>query len=98
MKAILLRKIHLNCFGQKAFFLLCPVGLEFTKMHLSEPTVQPNTKVLLARKGGERENIMKIVKCITLAAFAALALGMSACHSQNTPPPAPAKTTTGYSK
>ncbi|MFY9985074.1 MAG: hypothetical protein WAM44_01980 [Chthoniobacterales bacterium] len=41
---------------------------------------------------------MKIVKCITLAAFAALALGMSACHSNNTPPPAPAKTTTGYSK
>jgi hypothetical protein len=82
----------------ESFFLLLPVGLEFTKMHLSEPTVQPNTKVLLARKGGERENIMKIVKCITLAAFAALALGMSACHSNNTPPPAPAKTTTGYSK
>ena len=98
MKAILLRKFHLHCFGVKAFFFCGPSGSNLQKMHLSEPNVQPNTKVLLARKGGERENIMKIVKCITLAAFAALALGMSACHSNNTPPPAPAKTTTGYSK
>jgi hypothetical protein len=67
-------------------------------MHLSERNVQPNTKVLLARKGGETEKTMKIVKCITLAAIATVALGMSACHSNTPPPPPPAKTTTGYSK
>jgi hypothetical protein len=44
MKAMLRRKFHLNCFELKAFFLLRPVGFEFTKMHLSEPTVQPNTQ------------------------------------------------------
>ena len=98
MKAMLLRKITLIASAGKPFTSAVPSGSNLQKMHLSEPTVQPNTKVLLARKGGERENIMKIVKCITLAAFAALALGMSACHSNNTPPPAPAKTTTGYSK
>jgi hypothetical protein len=53
MKALLPRKIHLNCFGL-TLLLLRPVGFEFTKMHLSEPNVQPNTNMLLARKGGER--------------------------------------------
>jgi len=54
MKALLPRKIHLNRFGLKAFFFCGPSGSNLQKMHLSEPNVQPNTKVLLARKGGER--------------------------------------------
>jgi hypothetical protein len=55
MKAILPRTIHLNRFGLKAFQFCGPSGSNLQKMHLSEPTVQPNTKVLLARKGGERK-------------------------------------------
>jgi hypothetical protein len=54
MKAILPQKIHLNHFGLKAFYFCGPSGSNLQKMHLSEPNVQPNTKVLLARKGGER--------------------------------------------
>jgi hypothetical protein len=54
MKALLPRKIHLIRFGLKAFSFCGPSGPNLQKMHLSEPNVQPNTKVLLARKGGER--------------------------------------------
>jgi hypothetical protein len=54
MKALLPRKIHLIRFGLKAFSFCGPSGSNLQKMHLSEPNVQPNTKVLLARKGGER--------------------------------------------
>jgi hypothetical protein len=53
-EGILPRKIHLNRFGLKAFSFCGPSGSNLQKLHLSEPNVQPNTKVLLARKGGER--------------------------------------------
>ena len=55
MKAMLPRKIHLNRFGLKAFYFRGPSGSNLQK-YLSEPTVQPNTKVLLAKKGGERKH------------------------------------------
>jgi hypothetical protein len=55
MKAMLLRKITLITSAGKPFTSAVPSGSNLQKMHLSEPNVQPNTKVLLARKGGERE-------------------------------------------
>ena len=68
---------------------------EFLKIHLCRRAVQPNTDVLLAKKGGETVNI---VKYFTLVALAAAALGVSACAKKETPPPPAPAPTTGYSK
>jgi hypothetical protein len=44
MKAMLPQDAQFNCFGLKAFPFWSRPGLEFAKMHLSEPTVQLKPK------------------------------------------------------